>query len=49
LGLLLVVVGASVLYFAIERPAKAWLRAAAAGRAGVRPLRAAPEPAAQPE
>jgi peptidoglycan/LPS O-acetylase OafA/YrhL len=49
LGLLLVVMGASLLYFAIERPAKAWLRAAAAGRARVRPLRAAPEPAAQPE
>jgi peptidoglycan/LPS O-acetylase OafA/YrhL len=53
LGLVLVVMGASLLYVAIERPAKAWLRAAVA--AGVRPLRdarrpqAVPEPAAQKE
>ena len=48
LGLLVVVAGASVLYFAIERPAKAWLRAAAAGfRAprGAPPRPALPEPA----
>jgi peptidoglycan/LPS O-acetylase OafA/YrhL len=51
LGLILVVIGASLLYVAIERPAKAWLRAAVA--AGIRPLRnvsrpqRVPEPAAQ--
>jgi peptidoglycan/LPS O-acetylase OafA/YrhL len=46
LGLLVVVVGASVLYFGVERPAKAWLRAAAAG---ARALRGTPPPAGVPE
>jgi peptidoglycan/LPS O-acetylase OafA/YrhL len=47
LGLVLVVVWASLLYFAVERPGKAWLRAAAA--AGVRPPRDVPRPHAVPE
>jgi peptidoglycan/LPS O-acetylase OafA/YrhL len=52
IGLVLVVVWASLLYFAIERPGKAWLRAAVAG---VRPMQdarlpqAVPKPAAQKE
>jgi peptidoglycan/LPS O-acetylase OafA/YrhL len=41
LGLVLVVVGASVLYFAVERPAKAWLRATFSGAPVVRLLRSA--------
>jgi hypothetical protein len=47
LGLLLVVVGASVLYFGIERPAKAWLRAAVA--TGARPKHHAGRPQAMPK
>ena len=49
LGLLIVIAVASVLYFAIERPAKAWLRAAVVGAARRRPARALPQPAAQKE
>jgi len=41
IGLVLVAVWASLLYFSIERPGKAWLRTAVAAAHGVRPLPAA--------
>jgi peptidoglycan/LPS O-acetylase OafA/YrhL len=42
LGLVLVVAGASLFYFGIERPAKAWLRTALRGSARVSSLRYVP-------
>jgi peptidoglycan/LPS O-acetylase OafA/YrhL len=49
IGFVLVVAWASLLYFSIERPGKAWLRAAFNAAYGRRPVAPASPPAAVEE